>query len=260
MKWMQCVLGFGLCLAATLPASAAYVQVDNFESRSLGALAGQGAWVGTGSAAQIAAQVVEPDPANASNKVLHRVGLGGVYIPINIPDATTATFYLRFRRSVATSDDVFGLSDVAAPTTLTDFSYFEAQSGINNTNLRARDAGVNNNLATLQDAWYSMWLVVNTTTDSWQGYLQSNDDPTYATQTQMSVSGDNTFTFRNGAATNPLVTLLIKASNGPTTSTFYDDVYLDLAGQNLTVPVVPEPASGVLLAIAGLASLRRRRR
>jgi hypothetical protein len=77
--------------------------------------------------------------------------------------------------------------------------------------------------------------------------------------------GSTSFGFRNGAAANDLITA--NFGNGAiatANAVNFDDIYVDLSGQNLANPVaagVPEPMSMGLLGVAGaIATMRRGRR
>jgi hypothetical protein len=235
MSFRGSLLAASLCLVCAVPTQAAWSLLEDFNALVPGDINGQASWV----SANATGAIVAADPVNASNQVLHRVGNGGASRPLNVANGTTASFYLRVYRESATNDDVFGLSDVANPDLGGDFSVFEAQSGVNNTNLRMRDGGsVQNPAVLVQNVWYNVWLVVDNATDSSRLYLQSDSDPLYVGQTELlsTTAGDTDWDFRNGVASNALVAFLVKATNGPTSSVYYDDLYLDTAGANTLLP------------------------
>jgi hypothetical protein len=91
--------------------------------------------------------------------------------------------------------------------------------------------------------------VINNTTDTTEFYVSG-------------AAGGNATTpfaqgsFRNGVASNPLITFKARTSNA--NPVFVDDIYFDPAGANLLNPI-PEPGSAALLAI-GFATLLPRRK
>ena len=260
-------LGAGLWLVTTLSAPAAFTLVDDLEALSIGPIGGQGGWVAVGSAAQQTSQVVTNDPLNINNKVMRQLGTGAAFLynsggPLNIPEGASGTFFLRFYTDSASNDEVFGLTDVTTPNaTVGNFGDFEAQSGVLNNALRVRDAGSNQSVSSALDVgvWYNLWMVIDNSSDTWQLYIQSDNDADFLTQTQFS-STDGTINFRNGVASNPLLSFEVRNSNQGATSVYYDDLYIDATGANLANPTVPEPASTTILALGGLALLFRRRK
>lgn len=234
----QALLATSLTFGLAATAAAQWTLVENFESHANNAnVNSANGWLS--SAASPLGAVISGDPAGGLNKVLHRVGVGGASKALNIPNGTIATFFLRVRRGAAANDDVFGLSDEPNPDLgVALFGVFEAQSGVNAGNLRMRDGAANLNTPILQDVWYNMWMVVNTTTDSWKLYLQSSADTTYTTQLEIAAnSPPPDAQFRNPAAANALVAFLTKAAGTPTTSVYFDDLYLDTSGVNLINPI-----------------------
>ncbi|MEO5716452.1 MAG: cadherin domain-containing protein [Luteolibacter sp.] len=240
MKTQRRLSGLSALLALGLgePAQANFTLVEDFQSHVTGSDVDTAhGWV---SSADTVA-VVTADPVTPNNKALHRTGNGGASksgSPINIAQGSTATFFLRVLRDSAGNDDVFGLSDVSNPNLAGDFGVFEAQSGVNGTSLRIRDGGsLQSPVSMAAGTWYNLWIVVNNATDTWRFYLQSDDDPAFFNQTEFT-STDGTINFRNPPGTNALVSFLAKATGG-TNSVYYDDIYIDTAGSNLTLPPFP---------------------
>ncbi|MES2923210.1 MAG: cadherin domain-containing protein [Verrucomicrobiota bacterium] len=233
-----------LCLAVLLALAlgglveANFVLVEDFQSHVTGAdVDTANGWVSSGDTVA----VIAADPVVSSNQALHRVGVGGASKSggsIHIAQGSTATFFLRVLRDGAGSDEVFGISDASNPNLAGDFTVFEAQSGVLGSNLRVRDGGGLQSRATLAaGSWYNLWMVVNNSTDTWRFYMQSDDDPAFTNQTEIT-STDGTINFRNAPDTKALVSFLAKATSG-TNSVFYDDIYIDTAGSNLTLPPFP---------------------
>ena len=216
-------------------AHAAFTVVDNFNTRTLGNLGGQNGWVATGTSVT----AVQIDPGNAINKVMRHTTDGdcGVPLPSAIANNTTGTFFLRLKPQSTTNNTSFGLSDLTATTgNVGGFGSYEAQAVSLNQGLQVRDAGAAiTTSATLQTtAWYKVWFVTNNTADTYQVYIQSDQDAAFATQTQL-VAPDGTWNFRNGVAANSLITAQF-TSNVPGTNVFYDDLYIDTTGANLADP------------------------
>ncbi|WP_035613148.1 hypothetical protein [Haloferula sp. BvORR071] len=223
-------------------AHAAFTAVDNFNSRSLGNVGGQGGWVAT----DTTSAVVLVDPANPINKIMRHSGSGaaGIPLPASIAENSTGTFFIRVKRVSTTNDISFGLSDLAATTTnVNNFASFEVQPNVNGLALRGRDVGVvtpnvvNNMLDT---TWYKIWIVVNNNTgsatsnavtpnDNYKYYVQVDDGP----QTEYFPT-DGIWNFRNGTTT-ALITAQFKTQTA-TSSLYFDDIYVDNTAANLSDP------------------------
>jgi len=240
-----------LALGLLASAQAAWTPVDNFSTRSLGNINGVAGWVATSTTA---GEVVV-DPANRINKVLKHAGKTGIGIalPVNIPEGSTGTYFLRVKRVSATNDTSFGLADTAANTTTVNaFGSFEVQPNVGNLALRGRDIGSTQTVVpTMQaTAWYKVWLVVTNATggnppnttpatngstyDRYKIYIQSDEDASFATQAEYVPSGDATWNFRNGT-TSAIITAQF-TSNSDATIMLFDDIYIDNTGANLNDP------------------------
>ncbi len=228
-------------------AQAAFVRLENFDRLALGNLHGQNGWVASAADGQV---VVDPD--DPCNRVLAVTGIAGnVYRalgPLAITNNPAATLFFRMRRANATPNLSAGLSDVAAPIA-NSFGDFEAQLNCNTlmaTNLNVRDATVFRTIGSFtNDEWYNVWMVVNNPADLVSVYLQGGTltEPTVLQAT----NGEYAFTFRNTTGdavnlnTNPqpnaLVTFNIKTTTGHVGPFYVDDIYLDLTGTNLALPL-----------------------
>ncbi len=227
-------------------AHAAYQAVDTFNALNDGAIGGQNGWVVT--AGDTTTSTVVADPDIPSNKVLKHTGINDAYklLPTPIADASGGTFFYRVRLTSLSNDVSFGLSDQNPPS-LTDFGTFEVQNNATNTDGRfgTRDGTSGNpggfgNRAPLfnmtSGVWYNIWLVADTTADTFRIYVQSDGHAAYATQTEI-VSPDGAWNFRNPAAANPLQAFVIM-SNSSATNLYFDDIYIDpLPTANLANPL-----------------------
>jgi hypothetical protein len=215
-----------------------FALVDDFQSIPLGDLGSQNGW----STLTTTTVDVVVDPADPNNRVLSLVGLSqGARKAINVPNSTTATLFFRMRRGGQTNFSI-GASDIAAPST--NFADYEAQLNIQDgtgtatpiDQLNARDAGTFRAIDTWADnTWYSVWMVLNNATDTFQVYMQGG---ALATQTLLDAGAQTSFGFRNGSAGNALVSFLLRTAANHTGATLVDDVYIDPTGANLALPLV----------------------
>lgn len=223
-----------LALGAASQVQAAYQAVDTFDGLSNGTISGQNGWVTN--PAGSTTSVVAADPDFPANKVLQHTTANDLYkpLPAAIADASAGTFFLRFRVTDLANDVSFGLSAAAAPS-FTDFNTFEVQPNITGTAgaFGSRDGTTpnpggfgNRSLFSLTaNVWYNLWLVVNTTTDTYRIFVQRDGDPAYSTQTEI-VSPDGAFNFRNASAVKAIQSFVI-LSNNANTGVLFDDIYLD---------------------------------
>jgi hypothetical protein len=240
---------------ASSAASAAYTAVDTFEAYSVGSnIIGQGGW-NTGAQANFFA-TVEVDPASAGNKVLQVMNSGGqgrVFNDfqasrsgLNIAMGTTGTLFSRFRTTNGGVDVAFGSSDIADAQLLTDstaggrFDNFEAYGRVQNNGLeyQVRDGGgftTGSPLSIMNDTWYNLWLVINNSANTYRAYVQGPSDANPVQYLGGNATGD--FAMRTtGAPHGNLISYLID-SNATSPNTYFDDIYIDTAGENLTNPV-----------------------
>lgn len=241
-----------ICFSTTVLAD--FVAVDTFEAYAVDTdLNGQGGW-STGPQTNFSAMVVL-DPENATNRVLQANNTGGTgrvfndYQAsrggLNISTGTTGTVFTRFRSSAGGVDIAFGSSDIDQATLLAAaadggrFDNFEAYGRIQNngTEYQARDGGgftTGSPLAITTDTWYNLWLVLDNSATTYETYIQGPSDPN---PVQYLAGGTGTFAFRTtGTPHGSIISYLID-SNATTPDTFYDDIYVDPDGENLTNPV-----------------------
>jgi len=231
--------------------SGGWTLVDNFQCLAVGDLVegttNHGAiWTGDGSATH----TVEVDPSDASNLAMRVSGAPGSAVlraqfsdaSTNIAPGATGTLYYRFRTPVAsdgTTDHVLGLTD---NNSITNFNF---KSGLRNTipsgvnNLDLRDAGTYESVATLQDnTWYNFWMVTtNTNPGTFECYMQSDDDPNFASQTLLALN--DPFDYRINGNTAIVNVYFRNANNAGGTEgndLFFDDVHINSSMADLSIP------------------------
>ncbi|MDQ8191320.1 hypothetical protein [Roseibacillus persicicus] len=99
-------------------------------------------------------------------------------------------------------------------------------------------AGSYSNLTdnTNDGAWYNVWVLIdNTANRSYEVHIQSDDDPDFATQTQLNPTG---LAFRQGTADGDLQSLFFRTAVNAT-ATHFDDLYIDSTTHNLSDPINP---------------------
>jgi hypothetical protein len=264
----------GGLVAFTLPASAAFTLLENFEDLAVGtdlngANAGENFTAGTGVA------IVRAHPGGEANNILQVLGVNSnLYSPLSIPTGTTGTIFFQVARTGPVNVSV-GTSDEAAPN---GFGAFESQLAVNTTpqNFHVRDAGAFDPTTAIMGAadFYNVWLVVDNSDaanpqgdDTTRLYVQGPGDTAPVLRDN---AGQTDFVFRNGvAATNDLVNFYIRTAAGSATNTnhdgpwYIDNIY-NAAGIDLTQPAptpsqVPEPAGIALLGL-GVSALGARHR
>jgi hypothetical protein len=234
------------------PVSAEWILLDDFESYTAGeSIDGQsngpGEWV---SPADFDFFEVEVDPTNDANQVLSVLELDTgekqAYLTderIDVAEGSVGTWFVRFYRGAFETHINMGLSDEEDPFAWSSFeSQFRDQLGFP----AARDGGAFVNLdndevfdGLPEEEWIHLWVVSNNDDDTNQYYLQT--ESSIPTQIRLESGGNDEFFFRNGT-TDPLTTFMVRANNegngtnihiGPW---YLDDLYLDPAGPNLTLP------------------------
>ena len=228
------VLASLLALTISRVALAAWAEIDTFDSRDPGLLDGQGDWVAT------EIYEVVTDPTDAQNQVLQVLPVGGAENAFSelseaLEDGTTGSLYFRFWPSDDLSHMNFGLSDVNPPGD-GGWNDFEAQIRDNQQGgLDFRDNGGFTNLLDFLEIeeWYQVWMVIDNNEDVLQGYIQS--EVSFPEQTPLTAGAQDTFDFRFGTD-DPLSTFYLRAGANHEGDWYLDDVYLDLDGENLSVP------------------------
>lgn len=146
-----------------------------------------------------------------------------------IADGSTGTFYFQIRTEDETPDASYGLSD--EPTGLLNaFGAFEVQVALTTNategiQLGARNGGAfETSLVTglSVDTWYDIWVVVDNDTDTYDVYYGTSGDPN-GIASAIKIADD--FSFRNGAATNDLVSFLTLSNNHEDNNANVDNIY-----------------------------------
>jgi len=256
-------------------AQAQFVLVDDFQALAVDDLiegtTGPGAtWTGNMSATNSA----QEDPDCAANIVMRQSGApGGAPLRAaldqadNIDIGATGTLFYRFRTpesAVGTLDHVVGLTDNPD---ITNFDFkpglriITPTPGANQLDLRdGLNPGYEAVTDLLDNTWYKLWMVaVNTNPGVHMCYLQSDDDPAFATQSLL-VSGGDPFDFRI-MGTTPIVNVYFRNANNnggiEGNDLFIDDVYVNPTAADLTDPSFMitdcDPAVGVLLGDVNLS-------
>lgn len=99
------------------------------------------------------------------------------------------------------------------------------------------------------DTWYSVWLVANHSTDQYQAYIQGGN--AYPTQTLLA----SDLGFRQSDL-GDLTRVLLRPNNAnslnPVDTGYFDDIFVDTSGANLTVPVAPTFLQGDFDGVGGI--------
>jgi hypothetical protein len=251
--------------------------VDNFQSDSTGLVSGQptSGWtveMGTTAPPNVDTATIQTD--GGGNNFLSIGGIttagSGVYraLPTAIPGFSTGTLFFQVFANNLNLNTSIGLSDVAAPTDANQFGVFEPQFRMNYNagapRFDVRNGGAFVDLTThtaiAAGQWYNIWMVVDTTADTWSCYI--NTGTANATAGDLKMSG---IAFRDATDHNTaLTTLLVYSGSGAalglplaaTVDNFYESSGIDL------INPIPEPSS-VALVLSGfgvLMSLRRFRK
>ena len=246
-------------------AQAQWTLIENFEDQTVGVdvngLTSPGA-VWDGGSLQHSVQV---DPADAENVAMRVNGTPGNAVlrgnfsapSTNIAFGATGTLFYRFRTPVAatgTTDHVIGLTDNPA------IGNFDFKSGLRNivpagaNTLDLRDGlmpGYEEVATLADDTWYLFWMVsVNTNPGTFEGYLQSETDPNFATQTLVVGTQTDAFDYRVNGDTDIINVYFRNANNsGGITGNdlYFDDIYVNPTAEDLTDP---RPTDSVLLGDA----------
>ncbi len=253
-----------IALAST-QASAA-VSIENFETGTIGNSVDTLGWTVVTSGTLTF--TVQADPADPGNKVLRSQGKPGstgfityVDLPVTIPDSSSAaTMFFRMRldgNSDADRSFAGFTGDASVPTSFDSAAaYAGARTGGGQFGYRDGGSSVNPGSPTINDdEWVNMWIVIDNAADTYDVYVSTGTDGALA-GTQLASNA----AFRSGADQGVQDKLIVlgTGAQGDSGAVYFDDFLLDATGENLQYKLVPEPASLALLALGGLAMLRRR--
>lgn len=265
------VLAF-LLSAASSRVHAALVLIDNFNTGVVGTTlnAYNSGWSAS------TQYTIQADPTNASNRVAS-LGVGSANNTAatrafgtanNIANGTTGTIFFRalYPSTVGANFGIY------VQDTTTNGATGNRRAGVIFVGNQLNERGIAGDQQVTtpgfsnppEDRWYRFWLVMDNAADTFQLYAQ---DEIGGAQTLLGNVSGTTLGFQTGATSNALQAIMLLTSNaGSPTGGFFDDLYVDNTGINLTNPLaaaapsVPEPASISLLALGGMALLRRSRR
>jgi hypothetical protein len=236
-RWVPALI---LAAFGAFSAHAQFQLIDNFQSATLGDLDKQNGWTATP-----AVVLVEADPGQAANRVASfGAGAGSGYLPLSIPQGTTATLFFRAFSVEDTGglDWFAGMSDVAI-SGIGAFADYEAQLGVagaqSHDKLKVRDGSGGNadSEEFILQTWYKVWVVIDNAADTYEVFMQGGA-LTNQTQVDRDSNANTLFVFRNSAA-GPVANNLIRFFALTSTSHFspmlLDDIYLS-SGKNLNDP------------------------
>jgi hypothetical protein len=273
----------GITSLAASQAIAQFNTIDTFDTLGINtAINGQNGWqsynrgqngLGDIPPAPLSYSFVVADPAGSSSPVLECFGSqSGFYDQVTyksavIPQGTTATMFYRVRlgqQSYGTNvvlNNGFTYLDTIANTN-TSFGIFEPQhrwsrnpGGAAAHTLRNGTTGFATVNPTVNNTWYSFWLVVDNAADTVTAYIQGGppSDPTryYPTQTLLTTGSQSAFGFRNGTQTQDLKNIVFLTGFN---NEFIDDIYLSNAGAQLGNPLASTYAAAGSSTFATAAS------
>ncbi|HOQ04312.1 MAG TPA: PEP-CTERM sorting domain-containing protein [Anaerohalosphaeraceae bacterium] len=176
-----------------------------------------------------------------------------------VPNTSSAvTLFLQVYAGNSLQDTSFGLADQIT-TSAANWGDFEVQMALGNgddsqhVNLRARDGStVETYLALEIGRWYNIWAVIDQTSDWFDMYVTTGSDSAVG----MSPINPDPINFRNGTIAD--LSYFLALTNYRDFNYRIDNIYL-MDGVNLANPMIPEPASMMLLGLGGLLSVLRRR-
>ena len=271
-----CTLGIACMLIAfAAPAQASFTLIDNFDSYDNSTVQNvgnhgngdctngvwDGMWDGTANALVL-------DDAIASDNSMAVYGAAGAWrgaetdltnnfaSDFSLADGNTATYFFQvMNEGGADADCMIGLAEnvnrVDHDNSWQDFSVMPyVNGGAGSTSLKVY--GNNNTggtLAAMTDGeWYNVWVVVDNANKVFDMY--------YSTGTDDALTGTGITGIQFGRVTAPVNIEAFALSNCKDSRVHIDNLYM-ATGVDTSNPV-PEPAGLALLALGGLAVLRKR--
>jgi hypothetical protein len=225
-------------------ASGAFVLLDNFEAYSPGLIAPQsGWWYSSSDYGSVAV-----DPADATNRVLVQGSTGDQYIRFYdgtelVPNGSTGTLFFRVYAPAGAHNGI-GLSPKTNSTTWADGNpILRVGENASNQSFFGFDENVGTyqtlSTQTKSQAWYNVWMVADNATRTTAFYIQSDDDATFATQTQ--IGGQYDLKFRDEAGYGDLLSIFFRTANTGQGVLYFDDVHVDSTAENLSKPKLGGP-------------------
>jgi hypothetical protein len=218
--------------------TAGFTKVEDFEGAgmTLGqTFNGVNGWVST----DPTNTTVVADPSNAGNKVGQWVNgtlsKSLASSALAILQGNTGTFFFQLYQESIATDHSLGLSDVATPA---GFGDYEAQLASFNATangiLRVRSGGaaIDTPYSPRVLQWMNVWIVANNSSDTVKVFVES---PLAQTGVVEITSTQGPYYFRNGIATNALLSLLF-VENTANVQVLIDNIHVDPVAQNLTNP------------------------
>ena len=254
-RYAACLALLALGLGAGV-AQADFIVVEDFESLALGSIDGQNGWDAAGMGGLVTTLPGEPD-----NQVLElSVNTGVLRKPLMILPGETRMLFLRFRFDGSHNYSV-GMSHLSNPS---EYDHFgpEIRRVAAMDRLEIHNGVSYSPLAELDSlTWYNLWALVDNASGNTQVWLHTRDGEPATAADQLDDAGQTVFDFRTFTAL-ALRTFYIKAADGGSgyDPLWLDDIYMEgvNGAVNLSNPV-PEPTTLTLLALAGMAMLRRKR-
>ncbi|GEM_PF-4771650 len=273
---MTHTLAVSAIMSFSLNAFAAFVEVDTFESYTLGnsAIGGPAGWLGDSVTNLNAAA----DPTGGGNQVGRLSGDADEVLNTAgaVSEGNVGTFFFRayLVASETNTDVTIGFTNLTGVggspnnsnyASLVRFNVDDGNSGANNA-FEVYDGSYQSvtspaDVAPIETGeWYSFWMVSDTSANTWELYMQGGD---VATQQQVAIGAlDTDFAFRGGdVAVNSIMFRPNTDNNGE--FMYIDDIYVDSdsgTGGNLSNPVIPEPSTFALMVLAGAGALMGARR
>ncbi len=263
-------VAFTLMLILSAPrAQAAFVLIDDFSVGITGTplSAYNPSWSAS------THYTIQTDPTNASNLVASLASNAGNNTAAtrsfgaanNIADGTTGTIFFRAMYPSGVSGN-FG---IYMQDTIVNGQTGNRRAGVVFAGSTLTEVGSSSGPVTTagwsspaKDSWYRFWVVMDNLNDQFELYAQ---DEVGGLQTLLGIGAGTLLNFQNGPTSNPIQAIMLLTSNNSVpTGGFFDDLYVDNTGRNLSNPLaavqaaIPEPASISLLALCGLAMLARR--
>lgn len=220
--------------------SSGYTVIENFDALTLGSISDQNGWGGSG----LDGASVVFDSDIDDNKILQVRDDAKIFKNfLGIGNNTNGTVYFRIKRDGLVDASV-GVSDISSPT---EFNDFENQVSFKNDDTIYANNGDFLALSVFdQDVWNCVWIATNSTTDTYQIYMQGGE----LSQPENLASGNlSTFPYLNGEGSDDISTFFISLNNS--SGIFYiDDINYSNSTNLITLPetsnsctsiVMPEP-------------------